>query len=325
MFRLLLPSLALLTVSAQADQIVLKNGQRIKGTITRADDNAVSIKAGPGELTYPGSGVESMDMNEPTAFKSAREAFNRGDFARTLELFDESMKFTKHPVLMIHAKEAMSVAFLKSGQAGNALKEWATLVESNPAYATGTFADFLMNAETWDSSFAAALESTGATKAEMKAAITALNAMASVKGKNWAEAEKAVSALRADTTALGKDAAEYIQAKLFIGQGKSKQLIDDFYERAESLTSIGRAYGFYGVGLAHLGEQRREKAMLAFLRVGLLQPGLAALAGDALYEGAVILETDNPEAAANFYKQIVRNHLSCSHWEDAKKRLAKLQ
>jgi hypothetical protein len=56
-----------------------------------------------------------------------------------------------------------------------------------------------------------------------------------------------------------------------------------------------------------------------------LQPKLAALAGDALYGGAIILEKTEPKSAANFYKQIVRNHLSCSHWEDAKKRLAKLQ
>ncbi len=321
----LLPSLALLTFSVHADLIVLKNGQRIRGTITRADERQVSIKSGPGELTYPRAAVQSMDMSEPGTFKSAKEAFKRGDFARALKLFDESMKYTKHPVLMIHAMEAKSVAYLKSGQAGNALKEWAPLVEKNPKYAALTLADFLMNASTWDSSIASVIGSTSATGAETIAAIAALKAMASINEKNWAEAESAIAGLRTGPTQLAKDAAEYIQARLFIGQGKSKQVIDEFYQRAESLTGHGRAYGFYGVGLAHLREQQGEKAMLAFLRVGLLHPELAALAGDALYEGAVILEESQPKAAANFYKQIVRNHLSCSHWEDAKKRLAKLQ
>jgi len=310
----------LVWVQASADEVVLKKGQRVKGTVVEADAAKVVIEIAAGkQMTFPRAEVAEIITAQSEELAKADKLVKAGEMDAAQKTLEAVVK--SGGIMKSEAEVKLMQCCFAAGQWEKGAQLYFKLLSA------GAGEDVAFGFP-WQGVSA---EQSGAIVKGMAAAGELTGAAAGVGEvvKAWAKCapdpkadpKSALAAALASKEALVSNTAAVAQMQLMC-QGKDYDGCLAFIEKQlPKLEGPAQAWGVYWKGRCLVEKGDLDRAALAFLRVGWQSSASNMLAGDSLFMAAACFEKKRQnDRAADLYHEIAQEHpLAMSAGEARKK------
>jgi TolA-binding protein len=298
----------LLTVIGFADEVVLKSGIKIQGSIESADSTKVVVVTPSGKrMTYARADVAQMKSQQSELVERADNLLKAGKISQAqkeLTAIVESGGLFKSDAQI----KLMQCLFL-SGQWEKGVALYLSVLNADPG--TTIAANFPwqgIGAEQADA-ILKGIAGAGELSGPAAAVADVFKTWAKCAKDSAADVKTALGGALASKEAAVSDTAAVAQMHLLF-QRKDCDGCQAFIQKLFSkLDATSQAWGRYWQGRCLLEKGDLERAALAFLRVGWTSADLPALAGDSLFMAATCFEKKRQsDRAAELYNEIAQEY-----------------